>query len=116
MALFIAGLGHVQATVGLFISDISVLNPLSNRSIGDIRFFYTPTTAGNLSESRTLNVSLASATAVTVGDVVKTTFAQDSQGTLQLRSVDADKLNVNATVFNSSNPAGTYGTTIPIIR
>ena len=116
VALFIAGLGHVQGTVGLFISDISVLNPLSNRAISDIRFFYTPTTASNPNESRTLNVSLASAAAVTVGDVVKTTFGQDTQGTLQVRSVDADKLNVNATVFNSSNPAGTYGTTIPIIR
>ena len=116
VALFIAGLGHVQGTVGLFISDISVLNPLSNRDIDDIRFYYTPTTAPSLNQSTTIDVSLASASAITVGDVVKTAFNQDTQGTLQLRSADADKLNVNATVFNSSNPAGTYGTTIPIIR
>jgi hypothetical protein len=115
VALFVAGLGHAQGSVGLFISDLSILNPLSTRSIDDIRFFYTPL-AGSLGESRTANVQLASARSLTVGDAVKTAFGQENLGTLQIRSRDADKLNVNATVFNSSNPAGSYGTAIPTIR
>ncbi|HVS32034.1 MAG TPA: hypothetical protein VMS98_11325 [Thermoanaerobaculia bacterium] len=115
VALFLSGLGHVQSSVGLFISDLSLGNP-GNRAINDIRFFYTATTAPTPDDSKTADVPLASSRSITLGDVVKTTFGQDTQGTLQVRSNDATSLVANASVFNTSNPAGTYGTAIPTIR
>ena len=116
VALFVAGLGHVTGTVGQFISDFSIFNPLSNRSIDDVRLYYTPAGATLSSDSTNASIQLASARAVTVGDAVKTVFGQETLGTLQIRSQDAGKLSVNASVFVSSNPAGTFGTTIPILR
>jgi hypothetical protein len=50
-------------------------------------------------------------------DVVKNVFGNDAQvGSLQIRSASADKLAVSTNIFNSSNPAGTYGTAIPTFR
>ncbi|HVT02096.1 MAG TPA: hypothetical protein VHL58_01835, partial [Thermoanaerobaculia bacterium] len=56
-------------------------------------------------------------TSLALADVVTTYFGQDNQvGTLQIRSKDAEKLSVNANVFNKSDPKGTYGTAIPVLR
>ena len=115
IALFVPGVGHITGSVGTFISDISVLNPPGNPLINDVRFFYTPTAAGAAQKSTTL----PSIGGVSVGfaDLVKNVFGNDAQvGSLQIRSVSAGKLIVNTNIFNSSNPAGTYGTSIPTFR
>ena len=46
----------------------------------------------------------------------KTVRGNDEVGTLQIRSRDADKLLVAATVLTTNNPAGTFGNTIPVFR
>jgi hypothetical protein len=117
VALFIPGAGHILGSVGTFISDLSVLNPLGNQTIPDLRFFFTPIGTA-LSSSQSASVaSVPSNVSVALADVTKNVFGSDGTvGSLQLRSSLADKLGVNTNVFNSSNPAGTYGTAIPTFR
>jgi plastocyanin len=118
VALFIPGAGHVLGSVGLFISDISILNPSGNRRIDDMKLYYTPLqgTVGPVQKTATVP-PVAASTGVALADVVKNVFGNDSQvGSLQVRSASADKLSVSTNVFNSSNPAGTYGTAIPTMR
>jgi hypothetical protein len=115
IALFVAGAGHVTGTVGTFISDVSVLSPPGNPTINDIRFFFTPTALG--SPQKTAQVPPVGGLGVSLADVVNNVFGSNSQvGSLQIRSASAAKLSVATAVFNASNPAGTYGTTIPTFR
>lgn len=115
IALFVPGVGHVTGSVGTFLSDVSILNPPGNRPISDIRFFYTPTSTSATQQSATL--PSVGSVSVALADVVKTVFGNDAQvGSLQIRSIDASKLLVSTNIFNSSNPAGTYGTAIPTFR
>ena len=116
IALFIPGAGHIVGSVGTFISDLSILNPLG-KQIPDLRFFFTPIGTA-LSSSKSASVaSVPSNVSVALADVTKNVFTSEGTvGSLQLRSSLADKLGVNTNVFNSSNPAGTYGTAIPTFR
>jgi len=116
VALFIAGAGHVSSTVGVFISDISVLNPTSKK-VDDLRLFFTPVSSGTASAKTTAVPSLGSSVSIAFADVVKNVFGNEGQvGSLQIRSKDADKLGLNTNIFNASSPAGTYGTAIPTFR
>ncbi len=115
IALFVPGAGHVTGSVGTFISDVSVLNPPGNPPINDVRFFYTATAVGAAQKSASLPP--VGGVSVALADVVKNVFGNDAQvGSLQIRSASADKLQVSTNIFNSSNPAGTYGTAIPTFR
>ncbi|MEO6259400.1 MAG: hypothetical protein ABIP63_03585 [Thermoanaerobaculia bacterium] len=118
VALFVSGVGHTIGTRGaLFISDVSLLNPQGSKSIDDVKLYYTSTTASASSSRTTSLPSVAGQVSVTVADVVKTVFSgSDERGTLQIRSKDADKLAVAATVLTTNNPAGTFGNTIPVFR
>ena len=116
VALFVPGVGHITGSVGVFISDLSVLNPPGNPSINDIRFFYSGA-GGATGNQKTTSLPAVGNTSVALADVVKNVFASDAQvGSLQIRSANAAKLVVNTNIFNSSNPAGTYGTSIPTFR
>jgi hypothetical protein len=116
VALFIPGVGHVSSTVGVFISDISVLNPTAKK-VDDLRLFFTPVSSGSASAKTTAVPSLASSVSIAFADVVKNVFGNEGQvGSLQIRSKDADKLGLNTNIFNASSPAGTYGTAIPTFR
>jgi hypothetical protein len=115
IALFVPGVGHVQGSVGLFISDISLLNPVTNHKVDDLRLYYTAVGGGNA--KTTAVPALGSSVSVAFADVVKNVFATEGQvGSLQIRTKDADKLALNTNIFNSSNPAGTFGTAIPTFR
>jgi hypothetical protein len=116
IALFIPGVGHVQGSVGLFISDIAVLNPSGNAKVDDLRLYYTAN--GGAGGPKTASVpALNSSVSVAFADVVKNVFGNDGQvGSLQIRSKVASKLSISTNVFNSSNPAGTYGTALPTLR
>jgi hypothetical protein len=117
VALFIPGVGHVNSTVGVFISDVAFLNPTSNRRVDDLRLFFTPVSSGTTSAKTAAVPSLASSVSVAIADVVKNVFGNEGQvGSLQIRSRDADKLGLNTNIFNSSSPSGTYGTAIPTFR
>ena len=113
VALFVPGVGHVAGSVGTFISDLSVLNPPGNPQVSDIRFYYS----GPSGTQKSTSLPSVSNVSVSLADVVKNVFATDSQvGSLQVRSASAAKLSVSTNIFNSSNPAGTYGTSIPTFR
>ncbi len=117
IALFIAGVGHVSSTVGVFISDISVLNPTGNRRVDDLRLFFTPVGGGPGTAKTTAVPSLGTSVSIALADVVKNVFSTEGQvGSLQIRSRDTDKLGLNTNIFNASSPAGTYGTAIPTFR
>ena len=116
VALFVSGVGHTIGTRGaLFISDVSVLNPQGSKAIDDVKMYYTSTTSSASSSRSTSLPSVPGQVSVTVADIVKTVFSgNDERGTLQIRSRDADKLAVAATVLTTNNPAGTFGNTIPV--
>lgn len=117
IAIFIPGVGHVQGSVGLFVSDISVINPSGNRNVDDLRFYYTPLSTSGSAQKTAAVPTVAASSGVAFADVVKSVFGIDGQvGSLQIRSAIADKLSISTNVFNSSNPAGTYGTAIPTMR
>jgi Leucine-rich repeat (LRR) protein len=112
---FAPGVGHVVGSVGLFLSDISILNAFGSRAIDDVKLYFKPTIATN-----PLLASLGSvpvAQSVVIGDVVKNVFGGDGQvGSMQVRSKQWQTLAISANVLNISNPLGTYGTSIPIFR
>lgn len=117
IALFVPSVGHVLGSVGLFISDVSVLNPPGNRTVSDIGLFYTPRSGFSGGQKSASIPPVAGGSSVALADVVKNVFGIDGQvGSLQVRSADADKLAISTNIFNSSNPAGTYGTAIPTFR
>jgi hypothetical protein len=117
IALFIPGAGHVNSTVGVFISDIALLNPTGNRRVDDLRLFFTPVSSGTSSAKTAAVPSLGTSVSIAIADVVKNVFGNEGQvGSLQIRSRDADKLGLNTNIFNSSSPSGTYGTAIPTFR
>ncbi|MGH9458382.1 MAG: hypothetical protein ACRD2J_12185 [Thermoanaerobaculia bacterium] len=114
VALFLSSVGHVQSPVGVFISDIqiSALQPVSGLTM-------TYSAAGQpLSASRTVSMSaLSTAEPLGFADFTKTVFEQDNGlGTLQIRGGSLEGLEISASVFNKSNPAGTYGSAVPALR
>ena len=116
VALFVPGVGHTPGSVGLFISDVAVLNPLGS-AINDLRFYFTPRSQGTESSKSAAVSSVPSSVSVALSDVVKNVFGADAQvGSLQIRSSVADKLGVSTNSFVSSNPKGTFGTAIPTFR
>jgi hypothetical protein len=116
VALFIPGVGHALGSVGLFISDVSVLNPLGT-AITDLRFYYTPRGQGTGASKSAAVSSVPSSVSVALADVVNNVFGATADvGSLQIRSSVADKLGVSTNIFVSSNPKGTFGTSIPTFR
>ncbi len=115
--LFVPGAGHVSSTVGVFLSDISIRNPIDNQRVDDLHLFFTPV-GGDAAASKTASVPpLGSNGSLALADVVKNVFGNEGQvGSLHIRSRDADKLELNTNIINASNPAGTYGTAIPTFR
>ncbi len=117
VALFVPGVGHVTGSVGLFISDLSILNPPGNHPVSDLKLYYLPTIGGTAADQKSTAMPSISTVNVAVADVVKNVFGSSAQlGTLQLRSADAAKLSVSAAVFVVDKPGGTFGNSIPIFR
>ena len=116
VALFVPGVGHITGSVGVFISDLSILNPPGNPPLSDVKFFYSGA-GGATGNQKSTSLPAVGNVSVALADVVKNVFTSDAQvGSLQIRSAKATKLVVNTNIFNSSNPAGTYGTSIPTFR
>lgn len=115
IALFAPGIGRIVGSVGLYISDLTMTSLLAEADLQNVRLYYT---TGEASAALTSNIATVSSTLATpLGDLVKTVFNGDAQiGTLQVRTPDVADLSVTASIFNSSNPAGTFGTGIPIFR
>ncbi|MGK2857956.1 MAG: hypothetical protein ACSLFQ_12190 [Thermoanaerobaculia bacterium] len=113
--LFVPGVGNILGSVGQFISDLSFINLLSDRALTNVQLYYTP--AGSSETKNSMVKSLATAVATSFGDIIGQLFRNTQQiGTLQIKSIDTPNLSISANVFNSSNPAGTFGTSIPVFR
>lgn len=118
VALFVSGVGHTIGSKGaLFVSDVAMLNPQGSKSIDDVKMYYTAL-SGTAAAAKSASLpSVPGQVTVAVADVVKNVFSgSDEVGTLQIRSKDADKLAVSATVLTANNPSGTFGNAIPVLR
>lgn len=115
VALYLSSVGHVVGSVGEFLSDLSILNAYGASSIPDLKLYYTALGASSTSVA---NLSaLGTSQAISLADVVKSVFGGTAEvGTIQIRSTRARNLSISASIFNSSNPAGNYGTSIPALR
>jgi hypothetical protein len=117
-ALFVPGVGHLVGSVGTFISDLSIVNRDLFTPLDGLDLYFNPASgsAGMSSQKSTVTQVSASGSLV-LADLVSTVYGQDAQlGSLQIRSTNIDDVGVTATVFNKSNKAGTFGTTIPVFR
>ena len=114
IALFAPGVGRIQGSVGLYISDLTLTSLVPNVNTSNVSLFYTPASG----ETRSTNFRQVSTTlASPLGDLVKGVFGIDGQiGSLQVRAPSIDSLGVAASIFNSSDPTGTFGTAIPVFR
>jgi Leucine-rich repeat (LRR) protein len=116
VALVIPHLGHVVGSVGEFLSDLSILNASGTGAISDLELLYRALGTNTEAKSASLG-TLDTAHAVSLADVVKSVFDGTQEvGTLQIRTSAADALSVSANIFNSSDPAGNFGTSIPVFR
>jgi Leucine-rich repeat (LRR) protein len=116
VALFLTSVGHVVGSVGEFLSDVSILNASGTSPVSDLKLYYTPLVADAKTKVATLN-TLGTSQAVGLADAVKSVFDGDAEiGTMQVRSARAASLSASANIFNASNPAGNYGTSIPVFR
>jgi hypothetical protein len=114
IAIFLSGLGHVRGGVGTFISDLhlTTLQRLTNLTL-----YYTPVGEALADSTRTSIQALSRSQPVLFADMSRNIFNQESGlGTLQIRGLNLAELVVSASVFNKSNPAGTYGSAIPPLR
>jgi hypothetical protein len=121
--LFLAGVGHAQGSVGLFISDLVIYPQVEfgnaawrSRSLADVDLYYTPL-GGGTAQKATL-APLATPNVAAFGDLVGTVYGTTNQiGSLQIRApgylAGEGVIGVSANVFNVSGKSGTYGTSIP---
>ncbi len=119
VALFVPGVGHTTNSAGtVFVSDVSVLNPLGGRAVNDLKMYYTPASGAASAAKTTSLPPVPGQVSVAVADVVKNVFSGTNEvGTLHLRSKDADKLAVAASILTTTNsPTGSFGNSIPVFR
>lgn len=118
VALYVAGVGHTTNAAGTaYVSDVSMLNTQGGNTVGDLKMYYT-SAAGAPPQSKSTSVPpLAAQASVALADVVKSVFSgANDLGTLHIRSKDADKLAIAASVLSTNNAAGTLGNAIPVLR
>jgi Leucine-rich repeat (LRR) protein len=116
VALFMTSVGHIVGSVGEFVSDVSILNAYGTGPVDDLKLYYTPSTPG--AQTKVANMkALGSSQAIGLADVVKSVFGGEAEvGTMQIRSRQTTNMSASANIFNASNPAGNYGTSIPVLR
>lgn len=115
IALFLAGVGHVQGSVGLFTTDLALAGARGLQVVDAIRMYFTAGTGG---AAAIIDVpALPAGASASFADFVKLLFRREGEiGTVQIRSANPSAIAAAASVFNVSNPSGTYGTALPLIR
>ena len=115
VARFIAGVAQIRRGSASYISDLSVTNAFGSETLRDLRVYYT--SPSNASASAATFSSVAPSSSVSLSSVVRTTFGADAQvGTLQLRTVDWDRILVNASLANIGRADRTLTTSLPVFR
>ncbi|MCM2316358.1 MAG: hypothetical protein NDJ92_14515 [Thermoanaerobaculia bacterium] len=117
-AFFLTGIGHVTGGGGIvYISDVTIGNAVDAFSIGNLSLYFTPRDGTPASASQSSISTLLPNQAVSLADVVKNVYGKDeSVGSLQIRAGAIQSLAVAASIFNSNDPRGTFGTAIPVLR
>jgi hypothetical protein len=118
-ALFLTGIGHVTGGGGsvVYISDVTIGNAVDAYSIGNVSLFFTPRDGSAASATQSSISSLLPNQSVSLADVVKNVYNNsETVGTMQIRANAISSVSVAASIFNSSDPRGTFGTTIPLLR
>jgi hypothetical protein len=113
VALFVSGAGNVTGSGGkTFLSDVSILNATSSAA-PSLRLYYL---GGGVSLAAPA-MTLSAVQSLSLADIVKSMFGRSGEtGVVQFRGIDPKNVFINANVFNSNNPAGSYGTAIPVFR
>jgi Leucine-rich repeat (LRR) protein len=107
VGLVVAGIGHISGSVGLFASNVTISNR-SGLPVDDLALFF----AGKAVEQ-----PIAAGRWTSLADVAATAFEETERlGALHLRSWSARELAMSATVFVKTNPAGTFGSALPVFR
>jgi Leucine-rich repeat (LRR) protein len=114
--LFLPGVGHVVGGVGLFLSDLSVINAFGTGALGDVRIYYTPAVGYPNVNSVTSASAISPGQSFALADVVKNVFGAEQVGTIQVRSLGWSNLVLNSNIFNVTSPRGTFGSSIPSFR
>jgi len=114
IALFIPGLLQRSGIV----SDLSLVNAFSPTPLtNQVRLFYTSSGGGGSSARSAPIASLAPNLSVQFASVAKTIFARDAEaGSLQIRTQNAEKLSLGATVVATLSPRGFFTGTLPVFR
>ncbi|MDX1584463.1 MAG: hypothetical protein R3338_12775, partial [Thermoanaerobaculia bacterium] len=116
VVLFVAGAGHVVGSVGTFISDLSLVSRSDGADLRDVDLYYLPRSVGSESAVAASLSSVGPAPPITMSDLVNSVFNRQDLGSIQIRSADVEDLSVAASVIVSSDPAGTFGTSLPAFR
>ncbi|HUP66265.1 MAG TPA: hypothetical protein VM557_13390 [Thermoanaerobaculia bacterium] len=116
LAFFLSGMGHIQGSVGLYLSDLNLATRSGTEAFSNLDLFFTPLGLGT--STLVTSVPLIQPTSpVSYADVVFSVFGSSTQlGSMQFRGAKLSDLIATGTVFNVSNPTGTFGTTIPLLR
>ena len=117
VALLIPGVGHLTGGNGLrTLSDVSIANAFAVDLLRDLRMYFTSETPAVATTSANLE-QLPPSQGLMLGDVVKSVFNNDADsGTLQIRSLDWNKIVVSAQLVNVAPNGGSYGAAIPVFR
>jgi fibronectin type III domain protein len=117
VALLIPGVGHLISGNGSrTLSDVSIANAFAVDLLRDLRMYFTSETPAIATSSANLE-ELPPSQGLLLGDVVKSVFNHDADsGTLQIRSLDWNKIAVSAHLINVAPTGGSYGTAIPVFR
>lgn len=116
LAFFLTGVGHVTGGGNItYISDVTIGNAIDTISLGNVALFFTPREGSATAKQSTIP-SLLPNQAVSLADVVKNVYNTETVGSMQVRAGALANLSVAASIFNSSDPRGTFGTAIPVLR
>ena len=116
LGYFVPGLSHQRRAIGDVLSDLSIANAFGSASVRALRLYFTP--AGSGSSTTVANLSsVAPRGSVLLADTVKTVYGQDDRsGSLQLRSIDANRLLAGARLITLKAGRGAIGTQLPVFR
>jgi len=114
IARFVPGIASLEAAGSRQVSDLVLTNSFSALPVTDLRLFYRA--AGGGSSSVATLGSLAPTQTVGLADVVSVYGAPRGVGSLHVRSRDADKMQVSATLVDVIAPGGPRETTLPVFR
>ncbi|MFA6956180.1 MAG: hypothetical protein WC538_09935 [Thermoanaerobaculia bacterium] len=116
LALFVPGIAHRVRAVGELLSDCSIANAFGASSISDLKLYFTPAGDGTATSVASMG-AVGPRGSLLLADAVTTVYGQqDRSGSLQVRSLDANRLLTGARLVTVKVGRGTIGTQLPVYR